>query len=462
MSGPKVVRIVTREEVIATCELHLAGLNQAVNRWISKGQKEGIISEQDIAQINKRRQALQELLERDAFEELQKQVSIEIDYLKTDMKARLDKAIRKAAAEKAMKRRQGAAAQSVLTALEGSGKAIPQDLRNSLTRLISGETAVDEAGGVFARAFGLLSASESTSTSKQQKELAQSLATGEATQSFADWRTNHLMQGDSVRLEKLERRILELSGHPKDPISAQLASRLRAVYSQPHAGQRTLLMDSLEVDIADTLRRALKQDELLDELEDCLAQVKGYERAPAREIAGKIEQALTSADTASAADLIAQAKEVVASEVEAIAAAARRRAILQGLADLGYEVREGMETTFTQSCSLILRRPSTPGFGLEMSGSPEENRLQVRVVAFGQPGNPRDKSRDRDIETQWCGDLDRLKKTLADAGGEIAVERALVAGAAPLKIIEDEAQKDRSIGAEAAPRQRQIDSPRRR
>lgn len=86
-----------------------------------------------------------------------------------------------------------------------------------------------------------------------------------------------------------------------------------------------------------------------------------------------------------------------------------------------------------------MRHANTPGFGLEMSGPPEAQRLQMRVVAFSPPGASRDSSRDRDVELQWCGNLDRLRELLAASGGEIAIERAVAAGGVALKVIGDEA-----------------------
>ncbi|BBI42545.1 hypothetical protein ALP64_204920 [Pseudomonas syringae pv. actinidiae] len=44
MSGPKVVRIVTREEIIAICEGHLQRLERAVNRWQTQATRLGELS----------------------------------------------------------------------------------------------------------------------------------------------------------------------------------------------------------------------------------------------------------------------------------------------------------------------------------------------------------------------------------------------------------------------------------
>ena len=72
----------------------------------------------------------------------------------------------------------------------------------------------------------------------------------------------------------------------------------------------------------------------------------------------------------------------------------------------------------------------------ELAGDSQNERLQVRTIAFGIPGSPRDAVRDRDMETIWCDELDRLKTLLARSGGSLEIEKALPVGT-PLKVVED-------------------------
>jgi hypothetical protein len=46
-------------------------------------------------------------------------------------------------------------------------------------------------------------------------------------------------------------------------------------------------------------------------------------------------------------------------------------------------------------------------------------------------------SRDRDIETIWCGEFERLQSLVAKDGGQLSLESAHPIGQFPLKIIED-------------------------
>lgn len=57
MSGPKVVRIVTREEAIATCERDLQRLDKALARWENQASRLAQLSDAERAAAHARRAA---------------------------------------------------------------------------------------------------------------------------------------------------------------------------------------------------------------------------------------------------------------------------------------------------------------------------------------------------------------------------------------------------------------------
>ncbi|MEN3449320.1 hypothetical protein ABDH22_31890, partial [Pseudomonas aeruginosa] len=67
---------------------------------------------------------------------------------------------------------------------------------------------------------------------------------------------------------------------------------------------------------------------------------------------------------------------------------------------------------------------------------------QLRAVALNAN---RDSQRDRDIETLWCGEFQRLQALLAAQGGELSVERALGVGEVALKEIGEEQQREMGV-----------------
>ncbi|MFM0336828.1 hypothetical protein [Paraburkholderia fungorum] len=119
-------------------------------------------------------------------------------------------------------------------------------------------------------------------------------------------------------------------------------------------------------------------------------------------------------------------------ELQSKAAQSRRDVVLQGLAKLGYEVHEGMTTAWAKDGRVVLRKPSLPGYGVEVGGQAELSRLQVRAVALSED---RDASRDKDVETLWCGEFARLQQIVAENGNNLLIERALAVGQVPLKVI---------------------------
>ena len=120
-----------------------------------------------------------------------------------------------------------------------------------------------------------------------------------------------------------------------------------------------------------------------------------------------------------------------------MAAEERRRAVLEGLASLGYEVSEGMATAWVEGGRVVLRRAASPGYGVELSGGSQSDLLQVRAVGIGNPTDARDTSRDRDMETIWCGEFQRLQALVGKSGGNLSLESARPVGQYPLKVVPD-------------------------
>ncbi|MCR3788915.1 hypothetical protein NAG18_27625, partial [Pseudomonas aeruginosa] len=88
MSGPKVVRIVTREEAIATCERDLQRLDKALARWENQASRLAQFSDAERAAAHARRASLHALLEQERWLDVQLQVKIESEFLKRDLAER--------------------------------------------------------------------------------------------------------------------------------------------------------------------------------------------------------------------------------------------------------------------------------------------------------------------------------------------------------------------------------------
>jgi hypothetical protein len=441
MSGPKVVRVVTREELIATCRSQLVRLDAAIAEWTRTCQRAGALDAAAVAAVAEKRQAMAQLLVADRFLDLQKQVPLAVEFLRSDGAARITQAAAAAAEALRRRRRMAITARMLLAELGSSGRDIPEELRSDLRSQDTQEQAIT-------RALALLAPTgpDSTTSTGRQRELAASLQADEPVMTLSEWCAARPTVADASIDLKIDGHLAELTVLGVDP--SAFAQRAAALLDEPPMRQG-LLADSLLVELAQAVKEARGRAAQLAALRQCAAELGLDDSSEARDLASRIDAAVMTEDVSAAATLMKEAERLTLERLQRRAAEARRWAVLEGLARLGYQVTEGMATAWVQDGRVVLKKASSPGYGVELSGGTKSDRLQMRAVAFGSPSVARDTSRDRDIETLWCSEVERLRGTAADSGNGIDIERALPAGAAPLKVIED--QELSEVHEEGAP-----------
>ncbi len=431
MSGPKVVRIVTREEIIAICEGHMQRLERAADRWQTQATRLGELSEQERSAFLERHTRLRTLLAEDQLAELQKAVPVEIEHLRRDLEDREERAIIRAAERRQRDRRVQENAATLRDALQAKPESVNQVLLEALSRLASGASRKD-AERLLAEGFAHLSkANEEPTLSDTQRALAQQLKVDEPEVSLREWIAAR--EPDStrdVRLLRIDRHIVELQLLQGAERAAPFLLALESAETGTDAKRRNLLLDSLVLDLAASTRNFHRQRACLEQLQDLASEVKTYTGTEHATLLDHVGACTTDSELSVTTGLIEQCKTLIASHLQDQATLARREAVLSGLASLGYEVREGMATAWAETGKVVLRKAATPGYGVEVGGKADNGRLQVRAVALS---SDRDRARDRDIETIWCGEFRRLQDLLKDKGSELLIERALSVGEVPLK-----------------------------
>ncbi|ALU49788.1 TPA: hypothetical protein ACHSDM_003545 [Pseudomonas aeruginosa] len=439
MSGPKVVRIVTREEAIATCERDLQRLDKALARWENQASRLAQLSDAERAAAHARRASLHALLEQERWLDVQLQVKIESEFLKRDLTEREERAIRQAAETRQQHRRLQENASALLQALDARPDAASAALRQTLHTLADGVLR-DDAEALLAQGFAALaSAPAEERLSEAQRELAQRLKTDETPMSLEQWRARQQQDAPhEQRLARIDRHIAELQLLQGEASAQAFLERLARAEAEQHPERRNLLLDSLVLDLAQAAREHQQQRQRLEHLQDLASEVAALGAAEHAELLQRAA-CQPDSDPQQLAELTERCNAILTAHLQQQAALARRQAVLQGLASLGYEVREGMATAWAQTGRVVLRKPATPGYGLEVGGKADNGRLQLRAVALNAN---RDSQRDRDIETLWCGEFQRLQALLAAQGGELSVERALGVGEVALKEIGEEEQRE--------------------
>lgn len=450
MSGPKVVRIVTREEIITLCEGHLQRLESAIARWQAQTTRIGELSETEHAATLARRDRLHAMLADEQFAALQKAVPIEIEFLKRDLAEREARVITRAADERQRQRRLQENASALLLAVAGRPNALPEPLRQSLAAVAQGAPMAD-TDTLLAQGFAALAPSPTEERlTETQRALAQRLQEGTARPTLAQWLAQQPQDlPRQERLTRIDRHIAELQLLQGAEAAQRFLERLAKAEAQDQPAQRNLLLDSLVLDLAQATRAHQQVREQLERLQDLASEIASLGDETHRDLLQRIADCLASPLPQAVVELTGQCQAALARHLEQQAALARREAVLQGLASLGYEVREGMATAWADTGRVVLRKPATPGYGVEVGGKADNGRLQVRAVALTPD---RDSRRDRDIETLWCGEFQRLQALLQADGDELTIERALAIGEVPLK----EVALEHNETTAAATRQRSL------
>ena len=427
MSGPKVVRIVTREEVEAICRRHFAAVEAASEALRRTARQLGVLDENLEHALQSRLQQLRNLLATDRFLDVQKQAPEAVTFLRADGVRLQEQAVAAAAAARSRARQAASAAQSVAVALDQAGLPVPAELRAPSSDLAALERHI-------ATAARQLTSVSRDRLSPEAQALASRLQAGEQAQTVAEWLTRNSAQPPSPAEVRLDRLLSEISV-VKDKSAAQFEHRAAEIAQEKESSRRSLLTDSLILDVSAHMTKLRMTEELRRRLGQTVAALSQSASKEAHALRARVEAGLASTSRASVEALEAEANALIAAEDKAFAAAARRRSILNGFAELGYELGNEIEHTWLREGRVVIRRPGTSDYGVELGSPADASRMQVRLVGSDQPSTPRNPRRDTDQETIWCTDFDRLKAQLAESGSQIVLERALEPGTQPVKAV---------------------------
>ena len=422
MSGPKVVRIVTREELLDICRGHLARVDAALAEWIRIGKRNDCVSDEEVSAAQKRREALAVLIAADRFMDLQKQAPQEEAFLRSDVQARLTKAAAAQAVALSSERRERDAASTLLRMLREASVEVPGDVEGGLEL---GNRAALERG------FALLAEARKKVSSSTTTDLARQLKDNKGPLTLTTWLASQADNTSDPEIERLDASIAELESLTEVSVVDGWRQRLDEA-ARADGARRSLLLDGLEVETGRALMAAWRRRTALSELDATLSELDTMMEGASDQLRVGIE-ALGEDDIRAR---IGEASDMTARQRAVAAAAARRLAVLEGLGTLGYEVTEGMSTSWVEDGRVVLRSSTRPDYGVELSGNTDGGRLQMRAVAFTSGGSGPDLARDRDAETIWCSDVSGLQARLAKLGDDLVIERALPVGATPLKRVE--------------------------
>jgi hypothetical protein len=445
MSGPKVIEVVTRQQVIDICRAAIAEVDHALAEWQRIMDRNMILAPAERKRLTTARDALQAMLAGDRFLDIQKAAPGVMAAIERSVQEQLAGHFSAAAEQQRQEQSLRLSAGAVLSRLRELDAEVPEDCLRILSEAAAERPVDDQAlRQALAQANAALYAKDNSSPSEGQQELARVLgATGMST-SASDALQNAEHSLLDPRVSSVASQISDLAEIGEVETASLFRSRLDKVNQADTAGdtrQRELLLASLEVEITTAVREARQLSALRREIgvESAAAQATNDWEA-CRVDLREAEAALQRGDTDSARRHLERAKTTRLDRRTQRAAQSSRAAILDGLKELGYEVREGMATQWAEKKQLVVRHAAKPGVALELAGTLDGGRLQARMVTL--QGSARDPHADKQTEETWCSEFDSLQKYVARRGGEIRVVKAVAAGAAPLKVVLDDQFED--------------------
>jgi hypothetical protein len=440
MSGPKVVRIVTKQELMSICKGRMDALQDAIEQWRKYASRHDAQIAEEEQVVEKRLSAINKMFEREQFLDVQKQCSVEIAFLQGDNNRIRDEAIAKAEQKRHMRRRLQYSAETLISTFKSIQRQIPEEL---LAIAASSLTANDEElakmNATLSRTLTeyTMSAKDQKSMTPLQKELSKKLAEGEKLQTLAEWKVR---DQDAKSLEKdhrLDKLIAELEATEDKSSVKPFLDRIASISRGSSASQRSLLTDSLILDLVAHSNERKAKDQAIASMREIRNELHRLKSKQAKDLKTLITTAIDSEDISSSKLLHDKGIALIKEETKGMAGEFRRTAILKGLSELGYEIRENMATAWAENGRIVVRKPNEKGYGVELGAVEGAERVQVQLVSF-EPFNDASKaSQDRDRETIWCSEFFRLQSLLEKAGTSLHIEKALPIGAKPLKQVQE-------------------------
>lgn len=442
MSGAKVTRTLTREDRIAIALMQIAMAEQAFAGWLgdAAGDDEEAIATE--ARFRAEMARLREDLEKDAFSRVAARASALTTAANQDVERRSEKAFILAARRAEEQRSMRLTARSILDRCKKSGVEVTAAERRTLLAMADGDAGSEAEKTVTTILDRVTTAGEAKARAANVAFL-KSLG-GEPTTSAADVLSRLRTLFVDPRVPLIDRHLAELRKYGENAKADQFSRRIEDTLAETGGhceGRASLVVDAIGSEVSAALKDARALDHLRRELEQELSIAAAVEDLEALQPhLAAARAAIQDKDKAAARVRLDELRTAREARQRARSAANARRVVLEGLRELGYEVREGMVHVLAEKKRIVVRHSVNKGQAVELQGSAEDGRLQARAVAVA--GESLGGKSDKQVEEGWCSEFEKLQQKLAKAGGEITVEKSVPAGATPLKVVPNEWDDD--------------------
>lgn len=443
MSGPKVINIEAvrrRQQREALARLRL--FDGLLDEWRRARERVGTLTPDTAKEAEAIRRRLAVMRDAADWMQLLSELEAREAFFRNEMRVANEEHVARVRMARERRRRTASAAASLAQELRSAGLPPSADLNTVASeanqandaQIAQFETQLQSTIAILAERRH---AEEAKRTTGRKRTFAATLMTGtDAQETISQWLARSPQtRAEDARLDTLLAEI-EASGSVEE--TAPFLKKVEAIDAESTADRRTMLLDSLLLELGDHRRRQREKGEVARKLMAALARLEPFQSDAADLWREKINAALAAgADEQQLATSVQAWCDQEAAQEDA---RLRRDAVLRALTALGYEVREGMSAAWAENGRIVVRNPNEPNYGVELAAASSGPALQARVVAFEHPGRSAASTiRDREVETSWCSDFAKLQRTLSSDGFAVRLQHASAPGAVTLKVVPDEA-----------------------
>ncbi|PIS03102.1 MAG: hypothetical protein COT85_03495 [Chlamydiae bacterium CG10_big_fil_rev_8_21_14_0_10_42_34] len=425
---------------MSICRGRIDALQDAIEQWRKYATRHDALTVEEEKAVEKKLFAVIKMFEREQFLDVQKQSSVEIASLQSDMNRIRDEAIAKAEQDRTMRRRLQYSAETLISIFKSIQRQIPEAILDiASSSLTATETELAAMNATLSRILAeyTMSSTDKKSMTPLQKELSKKLAEGEKLQTLSDWKVHHEDANSLEKDHRLDRLIAELEATEDKSSVKSFLDRITSISLESSPNRRSLLTDSLILDLVAHSNERKTNDKAITSMREIRSELHRFKSKQAKDLEALLTRAIDAKDPSSSKLLHDKGIALIKEETKAMAGESRRTAILKGLSELGYEVRENMATAWAENGRIVVRKPNEKGYGVELGAVEDAERVQVQLVSFKASSHASKASQDRDRETIWCSEFSRLQSLLEKSGTSLHIEKALPVGAKPLKQVQE-------------------------
>lgn len=434
MSGPKVIRVVTRAELVAICAGLIAQVESAFQEWKSIARRNEVLKEDDSPRQAEEISRLKQAVAENRFKDVQGHAPAVIDRWRRDISNRVEA---KYAAEAESHRRDNSlrlSATQLYERLGREGVAIPPDVETYLSSAAAGKNvATTDLRRAIASALQLLP-EDRREVKPSEALLLKDLRGSEAPQTLDAWLVSESSEKNTLEFHALDRVLSQLAACDDPKTVKHFEQRAEDAIRTTEPDRRKLLIDSLVAEASGVLRQSKARLEWRDKLADERASATAAgDGAGCAGLYSELENHIQTNSFAAATEAFDRIRTLRAEAARTRAVAASRQELLRGLKELGYVVNENMAVAWAKNKRLVVSRPNSRGIGVELGTFNDRNQFQARVVTAHPTATGA--SEGKAAEVAWCHDVAALQESMRLAGGSLQIDLATPPGTQPLKKI---------------------------